>query len=156
MLSKLLPPQLHITISPDSLGFANTAELLKGDAAGADTAWIGQSRAHAAASLGLRMQQPGYHMLVIGEPGSGRTSLVKDMVQQALATQAVPEDLVYLLNFQQAEKPLLLRLKAGKGNELRILLDQFSRRQLRTTAAAVKCGKACSWQILAIWLAICA
>ncbi|MBL8506432.1 MAG: AAA family ATPase [Methylobacillus glycogenes] len=139
MLSKLLPPQLHITISPDSLGFANTAELLQGDAmAGSDASWIGQPRAHAAASLGLRMQQPGYHMLVIGEPGSGRTSLVKDMVQQALAKQAVPEDLVYLLNFQQAEKPLLLRLKAGKGNELRLLLDQFSRRQLRTLPALVQ------------------
>ncbi|MCB5189988.1 AAA family ATPase [Methylobacillus arboreus] len=131
MLSKLTPQQLNIIINPQSLGFDNTSELLPQAQANAQQ-WIGQDRAFAAASFGLRMRQPGYHMLVIGEPGSGRTSLLQQMVEQELTQQPAPDDRVYLLNFHIPEKPLLLRLKAGKGNELRQLLDQFVRRQLRS------------------------
>lgn len=130
MLSKLTPQQLNISIHPASLGFDTTAELLPHDRPAPQ--WIGQERAFVAASLGLRMQHPGYHMLVIGEPGSGRTSLVRNMMEQALAQQSAPPDLVYLFNLQLPEKPVLLHLKAGKGSELRYLLDQFVRRQLRT------------------------
>lgn len=136
MLSKLTPQQLNISIHPHTLGFDTTAELLPDDRHA--TQWIGQERAFAAASLGLRMQHPGYHMLVIGEPGSGRTSLMKSLMERALAQQSVPPDLVYLLNFQLPEKPILLRLQAGKGSELRHLLDQFARRQLRTIPALLQ------------------
>ncbi|ABE49532.1 Lon protease family protein [Methylobacillus flagellatus] len=137
MLSKLTPQQLNISIDPQSLGFDTTAELLlhgQHDVA----QWIGQERAFAAASLGLRMQHPGYHMLVIGEPGSGRISLVRKMMEQALAEKPAPADLVYLLNVQLPEKPILLRLKAGRGSELRHLLEQFVRKHLRIIPALLQ------------------
>lgn len=137
MLSKLTAPQLNISIDPTSLGFISTAELLA-EIDSDHLAWIGQERALSAASFGLRMQQPGYHMLVIGEPASGRTSLLKSMVGQMLKQQPVPPDLVYLQNFLLPEKPLLLRLQAGKGAELRQLLEQFVRRQLRAIPALLQ------------------
>lgn len=134
MLSKLTPQQLNIDIDPHTLGFGNTSELLDEAQAHAN-AWIGQQRAFDAASFGLRLPRPGNHMLVIGEPGSGRTSLIEKTVRQALRQQPAPPDLIYLLNLQLPEKPLLLRLKAGKGSELRHLLDQFVRKQMRAISA---------------------
>lgn len=134
MLSKLTPQQLNIDINPQTLGFGDTSELLEEAQAHADT-WIGQQRAFAAASFGLRLPRPRNHMLVIGEPGSGRTSLVEQTIRQALRQQTSPPDLIYLLNFQLPEKPVLLQLKAGKGGELRHLLDQFVRKQMRAISA---------------------
>lgn len=134
MLSKLTPQQLNIDINPQTLGFGNTSELLDEAQAQADT-WIGQQRAFDAANFGLRLPRPRNHMLVIGEPGSGRTSLIEKTVRQALEQQPSPPDLIYLLNFQLPEKPVLLRLKPGKGSELRHLLDQFVRKQMRAISA---------------------
>ena len=57
----LAPHQLRLTIDPATLGFATTAEL-----AGEPLPWIGQERAHAAAQFGLNLQQPDYHLFVLG------------------------------------------------------------------------------------------
>lgn len=140
MLSKLTPSQLNISIDPQTLGFNTTLELLE-EAQAAAPAWIGQDRAHTAASTGMRMQHAGHHILVIGEQGSGRTSLIRNMAEKELAQQPLPPDLVYLLNVHMPEKPYLLRLQSGKGNELRQLLDQFVRRQLRIIPELLQSGR---------------
>ncbi|MCB5187708.1 AAA family ATPase [Methylobacillus caricis] len=137
MLHTLTPQQLTRVIVPQALGFNDTSELLAEARENAGE-WIGQQRAADAARFGLRMLQPGYHMLVIGEPGSGRTSLLLRLVRQALASKPAPADLVYLLNFMAPEKPLLLRMAAGKGMELRLLLDQFVRRQIRAITGVMQ------------------
>ncbi|SNS00003.1 Predicted ATP-dependent protease [Methylobacillus rhizosphaerae] len=140
MLSKLTPSQLNISIDPQTLGFSNTLELLT-ETQATTSSWIGQNRAFAAASTGMRMQHAGHHILVIGEPRSGRTTLIRNMAENELAHQPLPPDLVYLLNVQVPEKPYLLRLKAGKGNELRQLLDQIVRRQLRIIPELLQSGR---------------
>ncbi|MCB5184105.1 AAA family ATPase [Methylobacillus gramineus] len=132
----LSPQQLTREIAPPTLGFSDTSELVA-EARDSAGQWIGQQRAAEAAQFGLRMAQPGYHMLVIGEPGSGRTSLLLRLLRQASASHAAPTDLVCLLNFTTPEKPLLLRLVAGKGAELRLLLEQFVRRQIRAIPGLV-------------------
>ena len=87
--------QLRLTIDPTSLGFANTAELQD-----LPLPWIGQERAQAAAQFGLQMNQPDYHLFVLGEVGSGRTSLMRQAMQTAAALRPVPPDLCYLHNFE--------------------------------------------------------
>ena len=69
--------QLRLTVDPASLGFADTSELVR-DA----LPWVGQERAHAATRFGLGMMEPGYNLFVLGEVGSGRSSLLR---QEALA-----------------------------------------------------------------------
>jgi hypothetical protein len=49
----LSPADLRLTIDPESLGFADTSELLQ-----EPLPWIGQERAEAAARFGLGMDQP--------------------------------------------------------------------------------------------------
>ncbi|MBV7543214.1 Lon protease family protein [Acidovorax sp. sic0104] len=110
----LAPHQLRLTIDPATLGFASTAEL-----AGLPLPWIGQERAHAAAQFGLNMLQPDYHLFVLGEVGSGRTSLLRQAMQTAAAARPVPPDLCYLHNFDQPDRPRALRLPPGQGRVLR-------------------------------------
>ena len=118
-LSALSPTELRLTIEPASLGFADTSELV-----GEPLPWIGQARAEAAARFGLAMDQPNYNLFVLGEVGSGRSSLLKQAMVDAAAGRRVPPDLCYLHNFDAPERPLALRLPAGEGRLLRQLLAQ--------------------------------
>lgn len=118
----LTPAQLRLTIEPASLGFASTAELR-----GLPLPWIGQERAEAAARFGLGLQQPDYNLFVLGEVGSGRTSLLRQAMQDAAAQRPVPPDLCYLHNFDTPERPRALRLPAGQGRLLRQGMEQVVR-----------------------------
>ncbi|MDD2721080.1 MAG: AAA family ATPase [Gallionella sp.] len=124
-LSNLTPTQLRCTVEPDSLGFADTSELLH-----EPLPWIGQQRAELAAKFGLEMAQPDYHLFVLGEVGSGRSSLLKQAMTAVAAGRAVPPDLCYLHNFDAPEHPRALRLPAGQGRLLRSLMAEAIKRLL--------------------------
>ncbi|MDA8127210.1 MAG: AAA family ATPase [Betaproteobacteria bacterium] len=115
----MAPADLRLTIDPATLGFVDTAEL-----ADEPLPWIGQARAEAAARFGLGMDPPDYNLFVLGEVGSGRSSLLKQAMAEAAANRRVPPDLCYLHNFDTPERPLALRLPAGEGRLLRQLLTQ--------------------------------
>lgn len=121
-ISNLTPADLRLTIDPGSLGFADTSELLH-----LSLPWIGQERAETATRFGLGMSQPDYNLFVLGEVGSGRSSLLAQAMQAAAADKLVPPDLCYLHNFDTPERPLALRLPAGQGRLLRQLLQQMAK-----------------------------
>jgi predicted ATP-dependent protease len=116
-LVKLLPPQLRLTLDPAQLGFANTVELVA-----EALPWIGQERAEKAAHFGLSLDQPGYNLFVLGEVGSGRSSLLEAAMREAAAKRSPPPDLCYLHHFDVPEKPIALRLPAGQGRVLRDMM----------------------------------
>lgn len=142
---KTLPPEaLTLTINPDSLGFASTAELV-GNASNSEKeqhGWIGQSEAEAAARFGLGIHHPGFHLIVIGEPGCGRTSLMLKLMHEYAAKLPVPRDMVYLHNFENPDKPLALHLPASSGAKLRLAMDQFIRQLAKSVPAIVSDGAA--------------
>mgnify|MGYP001151943983 CR=1 FL=1 len=110
----LSPADLRLTLDPAMMGFADTSELQD-----ETLPWIGQARAEAAARFGLGMDQPNYNLFVLGEVGSGRSSLLRQAMHAAAARRRVPPDLCYLHNFDAPERPLALRLPAGEGRLLR-------------------------------------
>lgn len=119
---RLTPEQLRLTLDPATLGFADTTELL-----GQPLPWIGQERAEKAARFGLAMDQPDYHLFVLGEVGCGRASLLRQLAQTVAADRPVPPDLCYLHNFDAPERPRALRMPTGQGRELRALMAQLVR-----------------------------
>lgn len=129
MLKTLTSRQLKQSIDPIMLGFASTAELLNQSAPACN--WIGQAEAEAAARFGLGIHHPGFHLIVIGEAGCGRTSLMLKLMHEYAAKLPVPRDMVYLHNFDNPDKPLALRVHAGSGARLRQALDQFVRTMLK-------------------------
>ena len=114
--------ELRLSVDPASLGFADSSELLQ-----QPLPWIGQERAEQAARFGLRMAQPDYHLFVLGEVGSGRSTLLRQMMEREAATCPVPPDLCYLHNHEAPERPLALRLPAGEGRLLRQLMADFAK-----------------------------
>jgi len=121
--SKLFPADLRRTVNADALGFTDTSELLA-----LPLPWIGQERAEQAARFGLTMDQPGYNLFVLGEVGSGRSTLLAQMMHDEAAKRPVPPDLCYLHNFDAPEHPRALRLPAGEGRLLRQLMGQLAKK----------------------------
>ncbi|OGT23258.1 MAG: ATP-dependent protease, partial [Gallionellales bacterium RIFOXYB12_FULL_54_9] len=119
-ISPLSAVELRLSIEPDSLGFTDTTELLT-----LSLPWIGQERAQVAARFGLSMDQADYNLFVLGEVGSGRSSLLKQAMTAAAEDKPVPPDLCYLHNFEAPERPRALRLPAGEGRLLRQSMTQM-------------------------------
>ncbi|MBX3628372.1 MAG: AAA family ATPase [Nitrosomonas sp.] len=117
----LKPAEIRIQIDPDSLGFKDTSALEH-----YPLSWIGQERAEKATHFGLAMQQPDYHLFVLGEAGSGRSSLLHQAMITEAAKRPAPPDLCYLYNFITPENPLALYLPAGQGRQLRQCLSHFT------------------------------
>jgi predicted ATP-dependent protease len=113
--------ELAAAIDPAELGFNDTSQLID-----QSCGWIGQQRAEKAARFGLMLDQPGYNLFILGAAGSGRSSLLFQAMQEVASGRPPAPDLVYLHNFEQPERPLALRLQAGKGSVLRAALETFA------------------------------
>lgn len=111
MTVSLLPfSDLRVTIQSESLGFSDTTELLE-----QPTGWIGQERAEAAARYGLLVKQSSYHLFVLGEQGTGRRSLLQQLLIEMAANQPIPPDLCVLHRGCAENKSIALYLPAGQG-----------------------------------------
>jgi predicted ATP-dependent protease len=121
-IQKLTRAELRLSLHPETLGFADTSELVQ-----LPLPWIGQERAEQAARFGLGMEQPDYNLFVLGEVGTGRSSLLLQSMQAVAATRPVPPDLCYLHNFDAPEHPRALRMPPGQGRQLRQLMQALTR-----------------------------
>ena len=113
---------LRLTIQPTELGFSDTSELVS-----YTLPWIGQERAETAARFGLEMTQANYNLFVLGEVGSGRSTLLRQMMHSVAATRAVSPDLCYLHNFDSPEHPHAVHMPAGEGRKLRVHMAQLTK-----------------------------
>ena len=100
---------LSPTVEPGSLGFPDTSQLPPLDET------IGQDRAVEALDFGLGMQSPGFNIYVSGPVGTGKASLVRDMVTRLAKSAPAPPDWCYVNNFQDPSKPRGLSFPAGQG-----------------------------------------
>jgi lon-related putative ATP-dependent protease len=104
---------LSPTVDAAQLGFEDTSKL------DPLTEIIGQERAVEALEFGLNMKSPGFNLYVSGPPGTGKGTLVRQMVERlALATPA-PSDWCYVNNFQDPSRPTCLALPAGQGTSFK-------------------------------------
>ncbi|MCL4758959.1 MAG: Lon protease family protein [Rhodocyclaceae bacterium] len=119
--SGLPPERLRQQCEPASFTFQTTAELEDLPEG------IEQARADEALRFGLAMRQPGYNVFVMGESGTGRHAIVFRLLKELAATGPVPPDLCYVHNFEDAQRPRLLSLPAGRGSALRTDMQAFVR-----------------------------
>ncbi|MEQ1487382.1 MAG: AAA family ATPase [Methylotenera sp.] len=131
----LSPQQLTLNISAKQFNFADTSALISAKSISAQQqAWVAQSEAKKAAEFGLNIQQAGFNLLALGEPGTGRTTLMLSAMHEAAVSQVAPCDLVALYQFDNTNKPLFLKLPAGVGAQLKQALDQFIRQLAKELA----------------------
>ena len=79
---------------------------------------VGQDRAVRAIQFGVQMRRKGYNVFALGPTGSGRHTVVKDILQTRAKDEPVPPDYVYVNNFADPRRPNALRLPPGKGRAI--------------------------------------
>lgn len=111
---------LTASIAPTHLNFKTTQELCTaGDIHVLSSGWVAQSDAEKAAKFGLGIQQAGFNVLVLGQHGAGRTSLMQSaMFDAAKQANRSLSDLVAISDFESANQPILLQLPVGVGAKL--------------------------------------
>ena len=109
---RLAPDRLRRHYDPAKFEFKSTAELEKLDFV------IGQDRAVRAVTFGIDIESEGYHIFALGSAGTGKTSIIKEFLRRKTKDQPVPDDWVYVNNFENPDKPKYLRLPPGEGCEL--------------------------------------
>lgn len=80
---------------------------------------IAQSRAKRAIDMGLGITRPGYNIFVSGIQGTGKTSVIKQQLEKWAKTMPVPDDWLYLYNFQNHERPNAVRVAGGCGRKFK-------------------------------------
>jgi lon-related putative ATP-dependent protease len=80
---------------------------------------IGQDRAVEAVQFAVAMRHKGYNVYALGASGTGKHTVVGDLLRRRAETMPVPSDWCYVNNFADPQKPRCLQLPPGRGNGLR-------------------------------------
>ena len=117
---KALPVgRLRASLPPERIPYADST-LIPEKPVAAGT----QPRALMALETGLAIDDPGFNVFVAGEPDLGRTYLVTTFLSPRAARMPVPEDLLYVHNFVDPDRPRLIAMAAGQGKRLKKDLDK--------------------------------
>ncbi len=76
---------------------------------------LGQERVKAALFFGLSMQSSGYNLYVMGESGSGRSTLVSNLLAGLASSKETPDELAYITHFDEPHSPKALCFAPGSS-----------------------------------------
>ncbi|MGD8242670.1 MAG: AAA family ATPase, partial [Desulfobacterales bacterium] len=74
---------------------------------------IGQERAVQAIDFGLNMKSAGYNIFVTGPVGTGKATIVGDIVRQYARKEECPPDWILVNNFSDTYRPVAIALPPG-------------------------------------------
>ena len=111
MVDALAPENLRKECKPDLMSCPTTQELNPLQEI------IGQERAVRALKFGLGIKERGFNVYVAGYPGTGRTTAVKNFLEEVAQAKPVPSDWCYVNNFSNEYAPKAIQLPPGKGKE---------------------------------------
>jgi len=86
---------------------------------------IGQKRAVRALKFGLDIEQRGFNIYAAGYPGTGRTTAVKDFLDEVAKKRSVPSDWCYVNNFDNSYEPKAIRLPPGEGKNFQTAISSL-------------------------------
>lgn len=123
MIKKLKPEELRRTIDPKSLGIETTNDVKIN---GEEFVIIGQDSALEALKIAMDMDDIHENIFVAGPDEIGKTTVVKYFLKQNYANKyPTPDDLCYLFNLDEPDKPLAVFLPAGQGKLLEKEMNEF-------------------------------
>jgi len=80
---------------------------------------IGQDRAVEAVQFAVAMRRKGYNVYALGASGTGKHTVIRDLLGRRAENTPTPPDWCYVNNFADPQKPRRLQLPPGRGNGLR-------------------------------------
>lgn len=87
--------------------------------------FVGHERAKEALEFGLSMSAIGFNVFALGEHGTGRQTLIKQMLTSLAIAQTAPDEWCYTNNFDESHIPLTLSVKPGGGKKLLVSMNKF-------------------------------
>ena len=118
-ITKLTSDQLYRKCDPSKFDFNSTADLEERLSA------LGQDRAIHAVELGIHIKSRGYNLFCLGPEGTGKTSLVKRVLEKEAKNRKTPDDSAYVYNFEEPYKPIAMNFPAGKAAEFAKDVDEL-------------------------------
>ena len=118
-ITKLTSDQLYRKCDPSKFDFNTTADLEERLSA------LGQDRAIHAVELGIHIKSRGYNLFCLGPEGTGKTSLVKRILEKEAKNRKTPDDWAYVYNFDEPYKPLAMSFPAGQAAEFAKDVDEL-------------------------------
>jgi lon-related putative ATP-dependent protease len=110
---------LRRVCDPATLGFETTEDLP------VLSEVLGQPRALAALAFGASINSQGFNLFALGQPGSGKTTLIREYLQHRAVSESAPADLCYVYNFANPRCPQPLLLPSGRAPQLKQDIDAF-------------------------------
>jgi lon-related putative ATP-dependent protease len=80
---------------------------------------IGQDRAVDAVEFAVQIRHPGYNIYALGPSGTGKHSIIEDLLRRRAESAPAPPDWCYVNNFADPAKPRRLQLPSGRASGLR-------------------------------------
>lgn len=121
-ITKLTSNQLYRKCDTSKFGFKTTAELEERLSA------LGQDRAISAVELGIHIKSRGYNLFCLGPEGTGKTSLVKRILEKEAQNRPTPNDWAYVYNFEESYKPIAISFPAGQASNFAKDVDELINR----------------------------
>ncbi len=129
-MKELTPKDLYRHCEPEQFDFETTRELQEPNGI------LGQPRAVAAIEFGVSINRDGYNIFAFGPEGVGKHEAIQKYLDLRARQENIGDDICYVNNFEDPQKPQLLRLPAGRGRELRQRLDHVIHDLIAALAAA--------------------
>ena len=118
--NELMPKQLKDICNPNLFKFETTKELV-------DTTDLiyGQERGIKALEFGTDIDIKGYNLYLEGPSGVGKTMYTKKFLQKKAEKGKVPDDWVYIYNFENPNEPVAVSFLAGQGKVFSQVMETF-------------------------------
>lgn len=118
--NELMPKDLKDICNPNLFKFETTKELV-------DTSDLiyGQERGIKALEFGTDVDIKGYNLYLEGPSGVGKTMYTKKFLEKKAEKGKVPNDWVYIYNFENPNEPIAVSFPAGQGKVFQSTMENF-------------------------------
>ena len=129
--NELTPKDLKDVCNPNLFKFETTKELVD-----TNDLIYGQERGIKALEFGTEIDIKGYNLYLEGPSGVGKTMYTKKFLTKKAEKEKVPNDWVYIYNFENPNEPVAVSFPAGQGKVFKSTMESFVkdvRKDLRKT-----------------------
>jgi len=122
-----ITPASHCKLNASQLSSTLSAELFsqKEHPSKIAQTFVGHDRAKEALNFGLSMSAVGFNVFAMGEHGTGRQTLIKQLLTDLAKKQITPVEWCYINNFDENHAPYKLYVNPGDGKQLLLRMNKF-------------------------------
>jgi lon-related putative ATP-dependent protease len=86
---------------------------------------LGQERAVEAVQFAVEMRRKGYNVYALGPSGTGKHTVIGDLLRRRAESEQTPPDWCYVNNFADPQKPRRLQMPPGTASGLRLAMKRL-------------------------------